>query len=94
MADSGALRSRRSRAHTQGDHTFCRHGPPGPPGVLLALPAPSGAPLDPRASLEGLARRLEAAHEADPGNANVARELRMTLQALSGGDPDAYLDVS
>lgn len=94
MADSGALRSRRSRAHTQGDHSFCRHGPPGGPPVVVALPAPAGAPVDARVSLEGLARRLEDAHTQDPSNALLARELRMTLQALSGGDPDAYLDVS
>lgn len=59
----------------------------------MALPAPSGAPVDPRASLEALAARLEAAHEADPGNAMLARELRMTLQALAGEDPDAGFDV-
>ena len=32
-----------------------------------------------------LAGRLVAAHEADPGNALIARELRMTLQALTSG---------
>jgi hypothetical protein len=48
----------------------------------MALPAPSGGPVDSRASLEGLAARLEAASIADPGNALVARELRMTLALL------------
>lgn len=41
-------------------------------------------PVDAQASLEGLARRLEAAHEADPANAAVAKELRATLLALRG----------
>lgn len=27
MADTAALRMRRSRAHQQGDHNLCRHGP-------------------------------------------------------------------
>jgi hypothetical protein len=27
VADSAALRMRRSRAHAQGDHTLCKHGP-------------------------------------------------------------------
>jgi hypothetical protein len=40
------------------------------------------AEVDVRAMLEALARRLEAASVADPGNAAVARELRETLRAL------------
>jgi hypothetical protein len=48
------------------------------------VPAGSGD-LDVRRSMTELAKRLEAAHEADPGNAMVARELRATLQALAGG---------
>jgi hypothetical protein len=51
------------------------------------------APVDPRMSLESLARRLEAVHEADPGNTLAARELRMTLAALSGADDDSGFDV-
>jgi hypothetical protein len=31
-----------------------------------------------------LAGRVVQAHEKDPGNANLAREARMTLQALMG----------
>jgi hypothetical protein len=96
-ADSDAVRSRRKRAHARGDCSLCRHGPArgaaAAPGVLVALPAPSGAPVDPRVSLERLAARLEAAHEQDPGNAGLAGELRRTLAALSGEDPDAGFDV-
>lgn len=86
MADSAALRSRRSRAHAKGDHQWCRHG--AARSALAAVPAADDAPVDARASLEGLARRLEAASAADPGNAAVARELRMTLQGLAGADDD------
>ncbi len=44
------------------------------------------APVDARASLERLARRLEAAHEADPGNAPAARVLKDVLLALGAGE--------
>jgi hypothetical protein len=47
--------------------------------------------LDPQESLRALARRLEAAHEADPSDAAVARELRATLLAVAAepeGDDD------
>jgi hypothetical protein len=57
--------------------------PDGAHPVGVATP---GGELDPEASLVALARRLEAAHEADPGNALIARELRMTLGRLVGGD--------
>ena len=40
-----------------------------------------------------LAERLEAAHEADPANAMVARELRVTLLALAGEAPAGEDDV-
>ena len=82
MADSNAVRQQRKRAHAAGDHRLCR-------GcdaltVVVPLPAADGTEFDPPASLVALARRLEAAHEADPANANVARELRMTLMGLAG----------
>jgi hypothetical protein len=48
----------------------------------VVLPVVPEGPAGPRASLEGLAARLEAASIADPGNALVARELRMTLALL------------
>jgi hypothetical protein len=45
---------------------------------------PGSGPIEPQAELEGLARRLVAAHEADPADAAVARELRATLAVLAG----------
>ena len=92
MADSDALRSRRKRLHAAGDCSLCRHGPPGGRVPVAAIPAPGDAPGDPRSALEALWHRLEAAHQASPDNATLARELRMTLQALTGGDPDAGFD--
>ena len=45
----------------------------------------AAAPVDdPVAALRELAGQLVAACRADPGNATLARELRMTLQALRG----------
>ena len=91
MADSGALRTRRARAHKAGDHSLCRRCDGSKP-----VPAVSGAVSvsDPIRELRRLAGRLRDAHEADPGNALIARELRMTLQALTGGrgDGDAELE--
>jgi hypothetical protein len=37
VADSAALRMRRSRAHAQGDHALCRHGPAGEEEEIAAL---------------------------------------------------------
>ncbi len=37
MADSAALRMRRSRAHAQGDHALCRHGPQDETAEISAL---------------------------------------------------------
>jgi hypothetical protein len=46
--------------------------------------SPASETLQPKAMMEGLAQRLEEAHKADPPDSAVARELRMTLQALGG----------
>jgi hypothetical protein len=102
MADSDAVRSRRKRRHAAGDHGMC--GPAcdrrPPPGRQLAAVAGSAAEActDPAAALAALAGRLVAAHEADPGDAALARECRATLLALAGledgagdGDPLAGL---
>lgn len=100
MADSGALRQRRSKAHKAGDHSLCRRCPDarperGLPQAIALLPAPPAVPdLDPTAEMRALAARLAAAHEADTSNALLARELRMTLAALmpKGSEkPDADL---
>jgi hypothetical protein len=82
VADSGALRARRSRAHKVGDYSLCRHA---------ATPAPAGetASIGRAQSLMALAARLESAHRKDPGNARLAAELRATLLALPSAEaPD------
>jgi hypothetical protein len=87
MADSGAVRQRRYKAHRAGDHRYCRHlremPPPG-----HAYTADDPGELDPVAALRELAGRLAGAYDADRGNASIARELRLTLSALIGL-PDA-----
>jgi hypothetical protein len=79
MPDNGATRSRRYRLHRSGDHSLCRHERV---QAVRAVPDLPEGDLDAQAELVALARRLAAAHEADPGNAAVARELRCTLLAL------------
>jgi hypothetical protein len=92
MADSGALRQRRYKAHSQGDHRLRRHAP-----LSLAV-VPAGdepGPVDPVARLRALAARLEGVHRAEPGNVPAARELRLTLaalMALPGEEPADPLD--
>ncbi len=90
MADSAAVRSRRYRLHKAGDHSACRHKLAVCDAAAAAAAAEGG--VDPAAELEGLARRLAAAHVADPGNAALARELRITLQALAAALPDGAAD--
>ena len=86
MADSGALRVRRARAHKAGDHSLCTSRCPdrsaaAPVASVTALPA-RPVKLDPQAEMRALASRLALAHEAEPANAQIARELRMTLAEL------------
>jgi hypothetical protein len=92
MADSGSTRTRRWKLHKSGDHSLCKPGcgrnPPVPRGLVVIPELPAGpGDLDARRSMVRLAERLEAAHEADPSNSAVARELRVTLQALAGQVP-------
>jgi hypothetical protein len=87
MADSDAVRSRRKRAHAQGDHSLCRSGKCAQgvyPRPVAYLPDPvlDTGELDPAAELRALAGRLAAAYAADTGNAALARELRATLLAI------------
>ena len=95
MADSGSLRTRRYRAHRAGDHSLCKHCA-ALRGVAAAPPAQEGRdlPADDLGKLRWLAGQLAEAYRADPGNALLARELRMTLQALmpqKGGNADDEL---
>jgi hypothetical protein len=92
VADSEALRSRRKRAHAAGDHSLCRRCAAVRGESLPAVvPEISRVPVaDPKAALRELARQLADAYSADPANALLARELRMTLQALiPAGKPKA-----
>lgn len=88
MADSGALRQRRSRLHKAGNHSLCRSNCSSAPRLhsvpagARTEPRPAAEALDATAELANLAVRLRAAHEESPGDALIARELRMTLQAL------------
>ena len=79
---------RRARAHKAGDHSLCIRC-----AVKRADPAVVSAAVpvtDPVEGLRALAGQLTAAYGADMGNALLARELRMTLQALMG--PDGNVD--
>jgi hypothetical protein len=96
MADSGAVRQRRYKAHKRGDHRYCRHLREMPAVEMLA-PAGPGE-LDPVAELQALAGRLAAAYDTDRGNTAIARELRLTLSALiglpgAGDEPDPLADL-
>jgi hypothetical protein len=81
MADSDALRARRSRAHRAGDHSLCRRCAAVRGDVPAAVDAPK--PIDDaEAELRVLAGQLAEDYRGQRGNALLARELRMTLQAL------------
>ena len=100
MADSEALRARRARAHRAGDHSLCRRCPAVrgeaevPRIVVPVPPLADAAEFDAPAEMRALAVRLAAAHESEPSNAPLARELRMTLAELmpkKNGQQDADL---
>jgi hypothetical protein len=80
IADSAALRTRRARAHKAGDHSLCKRCP-----EVRIDPQEQEVPADDAGKLRWLAAALAQAYKAEPGNALLARELRMTLQALMGG---------
>ena len=72
---------RRARRHAKGDHSLCKRCA----ALKLAAPPEESPPVDdPMSEMRRLAGRVIQAHEKDPGNANLAREARMTLQALMG----------
>jgi hypothetical protein len=85
MADSDALRMQRSRRHRAGDHSLCKRC-----AAVRAATKPDPPVVDPEAVMRQLAGQLAAACRADPGNATLARELRMTLEALR--DPADGMD--
>lgn len=88
MADSGALRARRHRQHVAGNHALCRAGCGGTEQIPEASPqipeAQAGSPeLDPHSAMQELAAQLRLACAANPADAVLAREYRLTLQALT-----------
>jgi hypothetical protein len=83
MADSGAMRTARYKRHKAGDHSMCRHLQDYAPRPVV-LPAAGGQDLDPVAELRQLAADALADYRANPGNAALVREARLTLQALMG----------
>lgn len=92
MADSGALRVRRSRAHKAGDHSLCRSNCA---TVRLAAPAAVGEVTDAAAELRQLAYRMAEAHRAEPANANLGAELRKTLlELMPKGKQDGDADLT
>ena len=58
--------------------------PEGQEGREIPLSA-GGEVWNPQAEMRQLAAQLVSAYRADPGNAALAKELRLTLQALMGG---------
>jgi hypothetical protein len=93
VADSGALRVRRSRAHKAGDHSLCRGNCAAL--SLAAPPAPCAEVTDARAEMRQLAARMAEAHRADPGNAILGAELRKTLlELMPKGKQDADADLT
>jgi hypothetical protein len=89
MPDSNAVRSRRKRLHAEGNHSECTSRCAA--RRLRLAPPPAAVPyagdFDARAELERLAVRLHEAYRADPGNAALARETRVTLLALAADAP-------
>jgi hypothetical protein len=99
MADSGALRVRRARAHKAGDHSLCRRCQavvkPRSVAAVADLPPGIGEVTDAPSELRQLAWRMAEAHRADPANAILGRELRVTLLALiPKGDEKADADLA
>jgi hypothetical protein len=99
VADSDALRQRRRKAHTQGDHSLCRRCSvvrPSPVARVPDLPADAGGEVtDAALELRQLAHRLAEAHRLDPANAILGRELRVTLlELMPKGEADQDADLT
>jgi hypothetical protein len=83
--DSEALRSRRYRLHKAGNHSLCRRcdAVANRGGAVSVVAEMRPAETDGADPMARLAELLMAAYEANPSDALLARELRMTLQALA-----------
>ena len=94
MADDGATRQRRHRLHKAGNHSMCGRGC-GKSRQVSRLPAEiprvqaASGEFDPVARMRDLAEQLREACAANPADAVLAREYRLTLMELAkGGDGD------
>jgi hypothetical protein len=95
MADSGAVRTRRWKAHKQGDHHLCTNCDAlRAPVTVPASGDTAGGPVDAQAALERQARRLEAACEEQPGNAALEKTLTATLMVLRGAGEDVDRELA
>jgi hypothetical protein len=85
MAESGAVRQRRYLSHKAGDHSLCKRCAVVRGDVRGDVPSTGDSPkpvADAEAELRVLAGQLAEDYRGQRGNALLARELRMTLQAL------------
>ena len=90
MADSGAVRAQRHRLHKRGNHSMCRRNCGESRQVPRALPdippsSEASGEFDPVARMRDLAEQLRQASAADPSDAVLAREYRLTLIELAKG---------
>jgi hypothetical protein len=86
VADDDAVRSRRYRAHKQGNHVYCKRDCQAArdPVRFDGVPDDPGESLNRFAELRRLCVALRTAYLADPANAALAKEWRMTLLCLPG----------
>jgi hypothetical protein len=104
LADSEALRARRSRKHRAGDHSLCRRCAAvrgtvsidnGTHVDFAPIQPPDAPGLDPSAEMRDLAARMVGAHRLDPANAILGAELRKTLlELMPKGKPEADADLT
>jgi hypothetical protein len=99
MADSDAVRTRRSRLHRNGDHSLCRPDRCNPSRPLAVVPEARALSAacdrvtegilarldddDPRRIVAELARRLAELADEDRSNISAVRELRLTAAWLA-----------
>lgn len=94
VADDDAVRSRRYRAHKQGNHVYCKRDCQAgrEPVRFGEIPDDPGESLDRFAELRRLCVALRTAYLAEPSSAALAKEWRMSLLCLPGSKDTAADD--